>query len=81
MLIDHAKFKLRLLNVRGIQISEAQVVEAVRRPDRVEPSRRGRFVAQKGMDETLVLRVIFERHEKLIEVITMYPGRRDRYES
>ncbi len=39
-----------------------------------------RLTAQKGFDNTHVLRVVYESKPEKIYVVTVYPGRRSRYE-
>jgi hypothetical protein len=39
-----------------------------------------RFIAQKKIDETHVLRVVYEETNNIIFIITIYPGRIRRYE-
>jgi hypothetical protein len=36
--------------------------------------------AQKNFDETHVLRVVYEKKPEKLLIITVYPGRRSRYE-
>ena len=38
------------------------------------------MVAQRGITETHVLRVVYEESEDELVVVTFYPGRKDRYE-
>src|SRR3990172_4172346 len=78
---DHARAKFAVLARHGVHLSEAQVRDTVSAPDHVEPSRKGRYVAQKGQTRTLVLRVIYRPTDDGVEVVTFYPGRRSRYES
>jgi len=46
----------------------------------IDAGYKNRLIAQKGFDETHVLRVVYESVEKKFVVITVYPGRRSRYE-
>ncbi len=41
---------------------------------------KNRLIAQKGITENHVLMVVYEEANEQILVITMYPGRRSRYE-
>jgi hypothetical protein len=50
-------------------------------PERVEPSYKDRKVAQRTINQTHLLRVIFEEEDDEKTVITFYPARRDRYEN
>jgi hypothetical protein len=51
----------------------------VRRPDRVVQGLGERHIAERSLDETHVLRVVFIREGANVLVITMYPARRGRY--
>jgi len=77
---DHALLKIDLLSERGIAIAQEFVVETIQSPDRREPGEGEKIIAQKQLDENLVLRVVYREYEAFILVITLYPGRRSRYE-
>jgi hypothetical protein len=76
---QHAREKFEILARHNFVVTEAQVVEALTSPDKVDTDREP-MVAQKVFDEKHVLRVVFrvEGDDKVI--ITFYPGRRQRYE-
>lgn len=76
----HAREKFKDLEKYGFHLTEDQIMEALKEPDRVERGSRGRKIAQKGISKRHVLRVIYEETEDSIKIITFYPGRRDRYE-
>jgi hypothetical protein len=76
----HALEKLSLTRRQGFSIDEETVVAAVRKSLAVFPGFSGRLIAQAVLDEEHVLRVVYEEDEEII-VITLYPGRRQRYES
>jgi len=78
---DHAQEKFALLRRHGFVISKRQVRETVQKPEKVEAGYRGRTVAQRGITERHVLRVIYEEGPEDIRVVTFYPGKRSRYES
>ncbi|MFP5273193.1 DUF4258 domain-containing protein [Coleofasciculus sp.] len=77
---DHALFKLDLLSQRGIVIHQDFVIDTIQSPDRRELGEGEKITAQKNLDENLVLRVVYREYEAFILVITLYPGRRSRYE-
>ena len=77
---NHAILKIQLLKKHGITILEEYVKEVIKSPDKIEQGYKKRLVAQKGLDEKHILRVIYEDKPDQIVVVTMYPGRRDRYE-
>ena len=49
-------------------------------PDNIEKGYKGRLIAQKELDEDHVLRVVYEKEADKIIIITLYPGRKKRYE-
>ncbi len=78
---DHAQEKFALLRRHGFVVSRKQVRETVQKPEKVEAGYQGRKVAQRGITERHVLRVIYEEGSEDIRVVTFYPGKRSRYES
>ena len=48
--------------------------------DSIEATEDGKLIAQKGVDESCVVRVGYREFKAFIVVITLYPGRRSRYE-
>jgi len=77
---NHALFKLDLLSQGGIVIHQDLVIDTIQSPDRRELGEGEKITAQKNLDENLVLRVVYREYEAFILVITLYPGRRSRYE-
>jgi len=77
---NHALFKLDLLSQGGIVIHQDFVVDTIQYPDRRELGEGEKITAQKNLDDNLVLRVVYREYEAFILVITVYPGRRSRYE-
>ena len=76
----HALEKLALIQLQGFAVNEAIVVEAIRGPQESFPGYLRRFIVQTVLDGEHVLRVVYEEGEE-ITVITLYPGRRERYET
>ena len=76
----HAREKFTVLDRHGFKVTEQQVIDTVRAPDRIEPGLRW-VIAQKRISESHVLRVVYSRQDDEIIIITFYPGRRSRYES
>jgi len=68
--IDHA---LRRMNQR--RISKLEVEQAIRQPDLSFRSRLGRYVSVKKYNEKL-LKVVYEKENNKITVITVYWTRR-----
>jgi hypothetical protein len=78
---DYAQEKFALLRRHGFAVSKRHVRETVQKPEKVEAGYGGRKVAQRGITERHVLRVVYEEGPEDIRVVTFYPGRRSRYES
>lgn len=76
----HSLLKIEILKSHGIDVSKEVVEDIVRNPDRTDVSYKERLIAQKGFDETRVLRVVYEALPDKLYVVTVYPGRRSRYE-
>lgn len=76
----HSLLKIDILKAHGIAITKAIVEDIVRNPDRIDVGYKERLIAQKGFDDTRVLRVVYESQTEKIYVVTVYPGRRSRYE-
>ena len=56
---DHARLKIDLLRDRNVDISEALITEVVRSPDKLEITEEDKLIAQKRLNEKLVLRVVY----------------------
>ena len=83
MLIEfslHSLEKIELLKSHGIAVSKEIVEDAVRNPDRIDKGYKDRCIAQNKFDDTHVLRVVYETRDDTIYIVTVYPGRRSRYE-
>jgi len=76
----HSLLKIDILKSHGVDVSKEIVEDIIRNPDRIDTGYKDRLVAQKGFDETRVLRVVYETKPEKIWVVTIYPGRRSRYE-
>ena len=76
----HSLLKIEILKAHGVAVTKNIVEDIVRNPDRIDTGYKDRLVAQKGFDETRVLRVVYETLPDKIYVVTVYPGRRSRYE-
>jgi uncharacterized DUF497 family protein len=77
---DHAKVKFEILKRHGFEVSEKQVREIIEKPEIKCKGRKDRFIVQGSVDDTHVIRVIFEIENNTIKIITFYPARRERYE-
>ncbi|MGA9381216.1 MAG: DUF4258 domain-containing protein [Phormidium sp.] len=77
---DHALLKMEVLASHEITINQDLVIETVRSPDKLEIGEEDKLIAQKRLNENLVLRVVYREFNAFILIITLYPGRRSRYE-
>lgn len=77
---DHSLFKIEILKKHGVIIEKSFVKEVILSPDKTEEGYKGRIIAQKRLDKTHILRVVYESYPEEIAVITLYPVRRKRYE-
>lgn len=76
----HSLLKIEILKSHGIDVSKEIVENVIRNPERIDVGYKERLIAQKGFDDTRVLRVVYETLPDKIYVVTVYPGRRSRYE-
>jgi hypothetical protein len=76
----HCLLKLKILEVHGLSFSLEFIEPALATPDLVEKGHKGRNVAQKGFNRELVLRIVYEENAENFFVITVYPGKKSRYE-
>ena len=79
----HAIEKLVAYEGGSIRISAEDLIQTITKPDIVDTrSRMPEYIAQKHLDTTHVLRVIYavETERKEIRIITFYPGRKSKYE-
>ncbi|MBI4126998.1 MAG: DUF4258 domain-containing protein [Deltaproteobacteria bacterium] len=77
---SHVTDKLHLLAERGFPVTKEQVLDCVKKPDKIDAGYKGRKIAQKGFDAEHVLRVVYTEEDGIKRIITCYPGRRERYE-
>ena len=71
---------MEVLANHELTINPDFVIETVRFPDKLETGEEDKLIAQKRLGETLVLRVVYREFNAFILIITLYPGRRSRYE-
>ena len=76
----HVLLKISVLEAHGIKISKEIIEDVVQFPDKTEKGYKDRLIAQKRYNDEHVLRVVYEKHLERIFIITVYPGRRSRYE-
>jgi hypothetical protein len=76
----HAVAKIELLKKHGIILDNDFIKAALAFPDKTDRGYKDRYIAQKKMDEKHVLRIVYEEYVDHILIITLYPGRSERYE-
>jgi hypothetical protein len=77
---DHAQLKIEVLASHEVTIDAEFIIEVVRSPDKLKTGEEDKLIAQKRLSENLVLRVVYREFSTFILIITLYPGRRSRYE-
>jgi len=77
---EHGRFKLQLLARHGLVIEPESVESIVKNSQQVEPGYKGRKIVQGRLDESRVMRVVYEESATTMTIITLYPGKRERYE-
>lgn len=76
----HARDKFSLLKRHGFAVTKERVFQVVQEPDFIDRSRLPLLIAQKTIDDTHVLRVVYKQKFNVKMVITFYPGRRSQYD-
>jgi hypothetical protein len=77
---QHSLDKIEILKKHGVDISKEMIEETVIEPEKVVEGYKNRIIAQKTLDENHVLRVVYEKNNDDIFVVTIYPGRSTRYD-
>ncbi len=77
---DHAILNLRVLADHGFEVEGSLVEQAVRSSMTKTQGYSDRKTAQINFDIEHVLRVVYEEHLDELVIITVYPGRKERYE-
>lgn len=70
------KFKLL-----GWNITKSKIRQTINQPKWIGMTRYGQPAVMGLMDDDHILRVVFEREDDIIKVITVYIARRGKYES
>ena len=77
----HSLIKIEILKLHSFNLFSKEIVEdVIRFPDKIEAGHKDRLIAQRNLDESHVLRVVYEIKQEKNLIITVYPGRRSRYE-
>lgn len=77
---QHALDKLNILTEHKILLDKNLVEDIMKNPDKIEKGYQNRLIAQDNLDDTHILRIVYEESEEYFKIITIYPGRRNRYE-
>ena len=77
---EHAQLKLDILASHDISIDSDFAIATVQSPDKLEIEAEDKQIAQKRLNDKLVLRVVYREFEAFILIVTLYSGRRSRYE-
>lgn len=75
----HALAKFAILKTHKFLVTKSQVIKTLKNPDLVDKSRLPLLIAQKKIDKSHVLRVVYKKEMNGIKVITFYPGRVKQY--
>jgi uncharacterized DUF497 family protein len=77
----HSIEKIKILKKHGVDVNKQMIKNIIHKPEKVDKGYKGRKVAQGEMDERHVLRIVYEEiKNNEILVLTLYPGRKERYE-
>jgi len=76
----HSLEKIKILKEHGFNIIKKDIISTIRNPDKILRGYKGRKIAQKIINDRYLLRVVFLEENNIKKIITIYPGRRDRYE-
>ena len=78
---SHAENKFEILKRYGVTYTKTQIEDVLLHPDTVKGPKKGRMIAQKTVSKTHLIRIIYEKRDNILKVITFYPARRKRYEN
>ena len=77
---QHSLDKLKILSRHKMVITKEFIIETITNPDKLEIKGDNKQIAQKNLNNSLVLRVVYQNFDAFILVITLYPGRKTRYD-
>lgn len=77
---DHVISKIEILKKHGIEIDRKFIELIVSDPEKLEDGYKNRLIAQRKLDKDHILRVIYEKNNDDILIITVFPGRSNRYD-
>ncbi|HMS34566.1 MAG TPA: DUF4258 domain-containing protein [Ignavibacteria bacterium] len=71
---------IEILRRHGIYVDKNLIEDIVRDSEKPVQGYKNRLIAQKKINETHVMRVVYEELNNIIEIVTVYPGRINRYD-
>lgn len=77
----HATEKFKELKNEGWVITKAKIEQTIKNPKWKGVTKDGEKTALSLIDEKHILRIVFDKKDDIIKVITFHIGRRGRYES
>lgn len=77
----HAEDKFVILKRLGWKLSKRKITKTIKNPVWKGKSRFGQETAMSLLNDSHILRVIFDREIDTIKVITFHPARKGTYES
>jgi hypothetical protein len=77
---EHARRKFKVLEELGFRVEEDRILEILGQHALLQRTWKDRFVAIGPLDAGHMLRIIYEKENGNIVVVTFYPVRRRRYE-
>jgi len=77
----HAKEKFQILLKHKFKVKKIQVIQTIENPEELDFSRIPLIIAQRKIDKTHYLRVVYKKENNdRIKIITFYPARIKKYE-
>lgn len=73
--------KIPLMTTLGWKITKAKISQTIKKPTWIGTTRFGQPAAMSLVDEKHILRIVFEKENGIIKVITVHIARRGTYES
>ncbi len=77
---NHVITMIEILRRHGIYVDKNLIEDIVRDSEKPVQGYKNRLIAQKKINETHVMRVVYEELNNIIEIVTVYPGRINRYD-
>lgn len=76
----HAQDKFGVLKRHKFILKKKDVLMVVTNPEKIDYSRTPLIIAQRKIDKSHVLRVVYKQEKDDLKIITFYPGRAEQYE-